>query len=49
VLATIKLKSKEVGEKLAEAAEKKIEINEKRELFRPCALEVPFFTSALSR
>jgi len=37
VLATIKLKSKEVGEKLAEAAEKKIEINEKRELFRPCA------------
>ena len=37
MLATIKLKSKEVGEKLAEAAEKKIEINEKRELFRPCA------------
>lgn len=31
VLATIKLKSKEVGEKLAEAADKKIEINEKRE------------------
>jgi len=36
-LGTIKLKSKEVGEKLAEAAEKKIEINEKREAFRPCA------------
>ena len=31
VLNTIKQKSKEVGEKLAESAEKKIEINEKRE------------------
>jgi hypothetical protein len=31
VLNTIKMKSKEVGEKLAESAEKKIEINEKRE------------------
>lgn len=37
VLATIKIKSKEVGEKLVEAKEKGIEINEKRELFRPCA------------
>lgn len=37
VLATIKIKSKEVGEKLVEASEKKIEINEKRELFRPAA------------
>jgi len=37
VLSTIKTKSKEVGEKLTEAAEKKIEINEKRELFRPVA------------
>jgi dynein heavy chain len=37
VLATIKTKSKEVNEKLVEAAEKKIEINEKRELFRPAA------------
>jgi len=36
-LATIKVKSKEVGEKLVEAKEKGIEINEKRELFRPCA------------
>ena len=37
VLATIKTKSKEVNEKLAEGKEKKIEINEKRELFRPVA------------
>lgn len=37
VLATIKIKSKEVSEKLRESAEKKIEINEKRELFRPVA------------
>ena len=37
VLATIKTKSKEVNEKLVEAQEKKIEINEKRELFRPAA------------
>mmetsp|Transcript_610 Transcript_610/g.1165 ORF Transcript_610/g.1165 Transcript_610/m.1165 type:complete len:1301 (-) Transcript_610:61-3963(-) len=37
VLATIKLKSKEVNEKLVEAAEKKIEINQKREEFRPVA------------
>jgi dynein heavy chain len=37
VLATIKLKSKEVNEKLTEAAEKKIEISEKREIFRPVA------------
>lgn len=37
VLATIKLKSKEVNEKLKEAHEKKIEINEKRESFRPAA------------
>jgi len=36
-LATIKTKSKEVNEKLVEAREKKIEINEKRELFRPVA------------
>jgi len=31
VLATIKIKSKEISEKLAESKEKKIEINEKRE------------------
>jgi len=37
VLATIKNASKEVNEKLIEAAEKTIEINEKRELFRPVA------------
>jgi dynein heavy chain len=37
VLADIKAKSKEVSEKLAEAAEKSIEISEKRELFRPVA------------
>jgi len=37
VLANIKLKSKEVTEKLKDAGEKKIEINEKREQFRPCA------------
>lgn len=37
VLNTIKTKSKEVTEKLAEAKDKKIEINEKRELFRPVA------------
>lgn len=37
VLATIKLKSKEVNEKLTEASEKKIEINDKREIFRPVA------------
>lgn len=37
VLATIKLKSKEVNETLTEAAEKKIEINEKRENYRPVA------------
>jgi dynein heavy chain len=37
VLATIKNASKEVNEKLVEAAEKTIEINEKRELFRPVA------------
>lgn len=37
VLATIKTKSKEVTEKLQEASEKKIEINEKREIFRPVA------------
>ena len=37
VLATIKLKSKEVGEKLVEAREKTIEIGEKRESFRPVA------------
>ena len=36
-MATIKTKSKEVNEKLVEAREKKIEINEKRELFRPVA------------
>jgi len=37
VLQTIKIKSKEVNEKLIEAGEKKIEINEKREGFRPAA------------
>lgn len=37
VLATIKLKSKEVNEVLTEAREKTIEIGEKRELFRPVA------------
>ena len=37
MLATIKLKSKEVNEKLVESAEKKIEINDKREIFRPVA------------
>jgi len=37
VLATIKTKSKEVNEKLAEGKEKRVEINEKRELFRPVA------------
>jgi dynein heavy chain len=37
VLATIKLKSKEVNEILTEAAEKKIEINDKRENYRPVA------------
>lgn len=37
VLATIKLKSREVNEKLLEAKDKKIEIDEKREQFRPVA------------
>ena len=37
VLAEIKLKSKEVSEKLIESREKTIEIGEKRELFRPVA------------
>lgn len=37
VLANIKIKSKDVSEKLAEAADKTIDINEKRELFRPVA------------
>jgi len=37
VLATIKTKSKEVNEKLKEAKEKKIEINDNRERFRPAA------------
>jgi len=37
VLAEIKLKSKEVAEKLVEAREKTIEIGEKRESFRPVA------------
>lgn len=36
-MATIKTKSKEVNEKLVEARDKKIEINEKREQFRPVA------------
>ena len=37
MLATIKNKSKEVNEKLAEGKEKRIEINEKREAFRGVA------------
>jgi len=37
VLAEIKAKSKEVQEKLAESAEKSIEIADKREQFRPVA------------
>jgi dynein heavy chain len=37
VLATIKAKSKEVNQKLSDAKEKRIEINEKREQFRPVA------------
>jgi len=37
VLANIKVKSREVNEKLTEAREKTIEIGEKRELFRPVA------------
>merc|ERR1719195_1452770 len=37
VLANTKAKSKEVAGKLEEAAERKIEINEKREQFRPIA------------
>merc|ERR1719197_1586483 len=37
VLANTKAKAKEVEGKLAEAAERKIEINEKREQFRPVA------------
>jgi len=37
VLANTKAKAKEVELKLKDAAEKKIEINEKRELFRPVA------------
>jgi dynein heavy chain len=37
VLATIKLKSKEVNEKLLEAKDKRIQINEEREQFRPVA------------
>ena len=37
VLATIKTKSKEVNEKLKEAKEKRIEINDQRENFRPAA------------
>lgn len=37
VLATIKQKSKEVNQKLIDAKEKEIEINEKREQFRPVA------------
>ena len=36
-MSTIKTKSKEVNEKLVEAKEKKIEIDQKRELFRPVA------------
>ena len=35
VLNTIKAKSKEVNQKLSDAKEKRREINEKRELFRP--------------
>jgi len=37
VLATIKTKSKEVNEKLVESKERRIEINETREKFRPAA------------
>ena len=37
MLASIKLKSREVNEKLNEAREKTIEIGEKREQFRPVA------------
>lgn len=37
MLATIKTKSKEVNEKLKEAKEKRIEINDQRENFRPAA------------
>lgn len=37
VLANIKLKSREVNDKLVEAREKTAEIGEKRELFRPVA------------
>jgi len=37
VLANIKIKSREVGEKLTESREKTIEIGEKREAFRPVA------------
>merc|ERR1719460_2069297 len=37
VLANTKAKAKEVEQKLTEAAEREIEINEKREQFRPVA------------
>jgi dynein heavy chain len=37
VLANIKIKSREVGDKLVEAREKTAEIGEKREQFRPVA------------
>lgn len=37
MLSNIKNKSKDVSEKLQEAAEKTADINEKRELFRPVA------------
>jgi dynein heavy chain len=37
VLANIKVKSKEIAEKLEEAAEKTADIGVKREVFRPCA------------
>jgi dynein heavy chain len=37
VLATIKLKSREVGDKITEAREKTAEIGDKREAFRPVA------------
>ena len=37
VLNTIKVKFKEVNQKLSDAKEKRREINEKRELFRPVA------------